>query len=67
MKYNELKNLKVEDLAKQSDELKAELFMLRLKNKTAQLENKAKIRLVRRDIARIQTKISEINNQGSAS
>lgn len=63
MKYNELKNQSAKDLLEQNNELRNELFQLRLKSKTAQLENKSRLRSVRRDIARIQTKLSELNNQ----
>lgn len=59
MKYNELKNLGEKELLAQDKELRSELFQLKLKSKTSQLESKGRIRMVRRDIARVQTKISE--------
>ncbi len=65
MKYNDLKNKTVAELTSDTETLKVELFKLKLKNKTAQLENKAKIREARRDIARLQTKISELSGRAS--
>lgn len=65
MKYNDLKNKTVAELTSDTETLKTELFKLKLKNKTAQLENKAKIREARRDIARLQTKISELSGRAS--
>ena len=63
-------NVYVEDLKKKSaaelnDELvaaKKELFNLRFQNATNQLDNTSRIKDVRRNIARIQTVISEKAN-----
>ncbi len=56
---NELKNASVADLNAQLVEAKKELFNLRFQNATNQLENTARIKEVRRNIARIQTVITE--------
>ena len=61
--------MKLEDLrAKTIDELKAELdqlikesFNLRFQQSSGQLENTARVRVVRRDIARIRTIMSQEN------
>lgn len=55
----EIKNNSVEDLNEQLVEAKKELFNLRFQNATNQLENTARIREVRRNIARIQTMITK--------
>ena len=55
---NELKNASVADLNAQLVEAKKELFNLRFQNATNQLENTARIKEVRRNIARIQTVIT---------
>ena len=55
----EIKNNSVEDLGQQLIEAKKELFNLRFQNATNQLENTARIREVRRNIARIQTMITK--------
>lgn len=59
-KYVEdLKNTSVAELNAQLVEAKKELFNLRFQNATNQLDNTARIREVRRNIARIQTVITE--------
>ena len=58
-KYVEdLKNTSVAELNAQLVEAKKELFNLRFQNATNQLENTARIKEVRRNIARIQTFIT---------
>ena len=60
---NELKNESVADLNAQLVEAKKELFNLRFQNATNQLENTARIKEVRRNIARIQTMITAADNK----
>mgnify|MGYP003511572918 CR=1 FL=1 len=60
MKAKELKNLSVEELAKKLDELKKDLFMLRMQHATNQLDNPVKIREVKHDIARVKTVLAEL-------
>lgn len=55
----ELKSLTVADLQSQLVEAKKELFNLRFQNATNQLDNTARIKEVRKNIARIQTVITE--------
>jgi len=55
----ELRGLSVDDLADKLRESKEELFNLRFQNATGQLENNARLRTVRRDIARIYTVLRE--------
>ncbi len=55
----ELKNKSVEELNKELVAAKKELFNLRFQNATNQLDNTARIREVRKNIARIQTVITE--------
>ena len=54
----ELKNKSLEQLKLELSSAKKELFELRLKNATNQLENTSKIRQVRKNIARIETIIT---------
>ena len=56
---NDLKTQSVADLNAQLVEAKKELFNLRFQNATNQLENTSRIKEVRRNIARIQTVITE--------
>ena len=56
---NELKGQSVEALKAQLVEAKKELFNLRFQNATNQLDNTSRIKEVRKNIARIQTAITE--------
>ena len=55
----ELKTQTIEQLNESLVEAKKELFNLRFQNATNQLDNTARINVVRKNIARIQTIISE--------
>ncbi len=55
MKANEIKNLSDEQLAQKLSELKTELFNLRFRHASGQLENPMQINLVKKDIARVNT------------
>ena len=57
----ELKNKSVEELNADLDAAKKELFNLRFQNATNQLDNTARIKEVRKNIARIQTVIAQKN------
>ncbi|MBR5127280.1 MAG: 50S ribosomal protein L29 [Roseburia sp.] len=59
---NELKGQTVEALKAQLVDAKKELFNLRFQNATNQLDNTARIKEVRKNIARIQTVITEKEN-----
>ena len=59
MKAKELKNLSVEELTKKLDELKKDLFMLRMQHATNQLDNPMQLANVKKDIARVKTIIRE--------
>ena len=58
----ELKSLTVADLQSQLVDAKKELFNLRFQNATNQLDNTSRISEVRKNIARIQTVITEKAN-----
>ena len=59
---NELKDKSVEELNSDLVAAKKELFNLKFQNATNQLENTSRIKIVRKNIARIQTAISEKAN-----
>ena len=59
MKAKELKNLSVEELNAKLDELKKDLFMLRMQHATNQLDNPLQIATTKKDIARVKTIIRE--------
>ena len=60
MKASELRELSEEQLADRLRELREELFNLRFQYATRQLTNTARIREVRRDIARVLTRQHEL-------
>ena len=55
----EIRGLSVEELNKMLNELKKDLFMLRMQHATNQLDNPLQIAIVKKDIARIKTIIRE--------
>ena len=57
MKYKEIQALSDAELASKLEEGRAELFNLRFQMATSQLDNTARVKLVKRDIARVQTEI----------
>ena len=62
MKAQEIKKLSVEELTKKLDELKKDLFMLRMQHATNQLDNPMQLANVKKDIARVKTIIREKTN-----
>ena len=59
---DDLKSKNVEELNKELVDAKKELFNLRFQNATNQLENTSRIKEVRRNIARIQSIMTEKAN-----
>lgn len=59
MNSSELRDLSVEELEAKSSELRGELFNVRIKKTTGQLENTARLSTLRRDIARAETILRE--------
>ena len=57
MKYKDIQALSDEELAQKLEDGRAELFNLRFQMATSQLDNTARVRIVKRDIARVQTEI----------
>ena len=65
MKAKEIKDvraLSVEKLAEKLQELKKDLFMLRMQHATNQLDNPMQLASVKKDIARVKTIIREKTN-----
>ena len=59
MKAKELRDLKSEELIVKLNDFKSELFILRFQLATGQLENTARIKMVKKDIARVKTILAE--------
>ena len=55
----EIRGLSTQDLEKKLNDLKKDLFMLRMQHATNQLDNPMQIAAVKKDIARIKTIIRE--------
>ena len=55
MKYSEIAEKTPAELAVMLKEKKTELFTLKLKQKTMQLQNTSELRVVKKEIARINT------------
>jgi len=63
MKFSEIKDSTAAELAAKSRDLRQEMFNLRLQQASAQLEKPARLRQLRRDIARLETRISQLRNE----
>lgn len=66
MKFAELKDLTVAELAAKGRELRQEIFNLRLQQASSQLEKPARLRTLRRDIARIETRLTQLKKPTQA-
>ena len=63
MKMSELKDMTISELAAKSRDVRQEIFNLRLQQASSQLEKPARLRLLRRGVARIETRISQLRNK----
>ena len=59
MKSRDIRELSPEELQHQYDEVKAELFNLRMQRSAGQLENPVRLRLLRKDVARLKTELHD--------
>ena len=59
MKAKELREKSIEELHRAEGELREQLFKLRFQKATGQIDNPIKIRMVRKDIARVQTILAQ--------
>ena len=59
MKAKDIRGLSAEDRQKELDGLLREQFNLRMQHATGQLADNSKLRVVRRDIARLRTVMNE--------
>lgn len=63
MKIKELRELSNDELVSRRRELRREMFHLRLQQQTGALEKPSVIRLSRREVAQIETILTERGNQ----
>jgi len=60
MKMSEIRDGTLVELNAKNRDLRQELFNLRLQQASAQLEKPARLRMLRRDIARVETQMSKL-------
>jgi large subunit ribosomal protein L29 len=63
MKMSEIKDLTAAELVVKSRDLRQELFQLRLQQASSQLEHPAQMRLLRRDVARLETRLAQLRSK----
>ena len=64
MKTNEIRKLSTEEINKKIAESKEELFNLRMKQATGNLENRGRIKELRKTVARLKTILREREIEG---
>jgi large subunit ribosomal protein L29 len=65
MKFSEMKDMTLVELSAKSRDMRQEMFNLRLQQAGAQLEKPARLRTLRRGIARLETRISQLRNKAA--
>ena len=65
MKFSEIKDMTLAELAAKSRDLRQEMFNLRLQQASAQLEKPARLHTLRRDIARLETRVTQLRSRGA--
>jgi large subunit ribosomal protein L29 len=65
-KRKEIQEKTIPELLADGRNLRQDIFNLRLQQASAQLEKPARLRTLRRDIARIETRISQLRNKAAA-
>jgi large subunit ribosomal protein L29 len=65
MKMSEMKDMTLVELATKGRDLRQEIFNLRLQQASAQLEKPARLRTLRKDIARLETRMSQLRNKAA--
>ena len=65
MKFSEMKDMTLVELSAKSRDLRHEMFNLRLQQASAQLEKPVRLQTLRRDIARLETRVSQLRNKAA--
>ena len=66
MKIADFKDLSPVELLAKGRDMRQEMFNLRLQQATGQLQKPSRIRELRRDVARVETRLSQIRNEKKA-
>jgi large subunit ribosomal protein L29 len=59
MKAKELRDLTPEELTKRQKDLKEEVFNLRFRHSTGQLDNTSRMKIIKKDLARVMAVLHE--------
>ena len=62
MKNKEIKKLSTDELKKKVNSLKKDLFNIRFKKVNGQLEDTARISIIKRDVAKLKTSLNKKND-----
>lgn len=65
MKMSEFKDMTLVELAAKGRDLRQEVFNLRLQQASAQLEKPGRLRTLRKDVARLETRMSQLRNKAA--
>ena len=60
-----IKDATLDELTAQSRDLRQEMFNLRLQQASSQLEKPSRLRLLRKDIARVETRITQLRKKAA--
>ena len=63
MKNKEIKKLSIDEMKNKVNSLKKDLFNFRFRKVNGQLEDAAKVTLIRRDVAKILTSLNKANRK----
>lgn len=66
MKFAELKEKTAEELGALGRDLRQELFTLKLQKASSQLEKTSRLRTLRHDIARVETRLTQLRREKTA-
>ena len=64
-KISDIRELSVQELSTSLRDLKQEALTLRLQQATGQLENTARIKAIRREVARVNTVLTELRTKAA--
>lgn len=59
MKARDLRNMTIEEIQLKKNEVEKELFNLKVRQATRQIDNPLRLRILRRDLARLKTVLHE--------
>ena len=65
MKIKEIREKSAPDLMDAKNSMKQEIFNLRIQQKSGQIENPARLRMLRKSIARIETVLTQLSHKAA--